>query len=94
MQANELEKIKIEVSVLSVPEKLGIGKEVFDKITKDMGIVLEKSRCSSTFLPQVWEQLPDKLEFLEHLSIKAGLNKDDWKTAQLSFYKVEKVEEK
>lgn len=90
----EIDKIKIEVSVLSVPEKLGIGEKVFDKIDNKMGIILEKSGSSSTFLPQVWEQIPGKKQFLEQLSLKAGLNKDDWKTARLSFYRVDKVEEK
>jgi len=89
----EVEKIKIEVSVLSIPEKLGIGEEVFNKIDNKMGIVLEKTRSSSTFLPQVWGQIPDKKQFLEQLSLKAGLDKDAWKTAKLSFYRVDKVEE-
>jgi len=93
LKERELEKIKIEVSVLSIPEKLGIGGQVFDKIDNKMGIILEKAGSSSTFLPQVWEQIPDKKEFLEQLSLKAGLNKDSWKTAKISFYRVDKVEE-
>lgn len=93
LRESELDKIKIEVSVLSIPEKLGIGLDVFDKIDNKMGIILEKAGSSSTFLPQVWEQIPDKKEFLEELSMKAGLNKDAWKTAKLSFYRVDKVEE-
>lgn len=94
LNERELDKIKIEVSVLSIPEKLGIGKDVLDKIDDKMGIILEKGSSSSTFLPQVWEQIKDKKEFLEELSMKAGLDKDAWKTAKLSFYRVEKVEEK
>jgi AmmeMemoRadiSam system protein A len=93
LKEQELEKIKIEISVLSIPEKLGIGKEVFEKIDNKMGIILEKGNSSSTFLPQVWEQIKDKKEFLEELSMKAGLDKDAWKTAKISFYRVDKVEE-
>lgn len=93
LKEQELEKIKIEVSVLSIPEKLGIGEKIFDKIDNKMGIILEKGRSSATFLPQVWEQIKDKKEFLEELSMKAGLNKDAWKTANISFYRVDKVEE-
>jgi len=89
----ELNKIKIEISVLSLPEELGIGEEVFDGIDKKMGIILEKGGRSATFLPQVWEQIPVKTEFLEELSLKAGLHKDAWKTAGLSFYRVESVKE-
>ena len=90
----ELNKIKIEISILTKPEKLGKGKDVFDKIKKDMGIILENHGYSATFLPQVWEQIPNKEVFLEELSAKAGLFKDDWKDADISFYKVEKIKEK
>ncbi|MBR9704403.1 AmmeMemoRadiSam system protein A [Candidatus Pacearchaeota archaeon] len=87
----ELGMIKIEVSVLTKPEKLGKGSLVFDKIDKNMGIILKKGLCSSTFLPQVWEQISSKDEFLKHLSMKAGLDADSWKDAELWFYRVEKV---
>ncbi|MBR9705931.1 AmmeMemoRadiSam system protein A [Candidatus Pacearchaeota archaeon] len=90
---DELDNIKIEVSVLSSPEKLGKGEEVFDKIESDMGLILKRGFKSATFLPQVWKQIPDKTEFLEHLSVKAGLGQSDWKGADLEFYKVESVEE-
>lgn len=89
----ELPKIRIEISVLSKPQKFGIGKEIFDKIDNKMGIILKKGFYSSTFLPQVWEMLPDKTEFLEHLSKKAGLSSNAWKDSELSFYRVEKCEE-
>lgn len=94
LNERELDKVKIEVSVLSIPEKLGIGKDIFDKIDNKMGIILEKGSSSSTFLPQVWEQIKDKKEFLEELSMKAGLDKDAWKTAKISFYRVEKIKER
>lgn len=93
LSKDELEKIKIEISILSVPKRLGVGEEVFDKINKKMGIVLKEERRSATFLPQVWEQISDKTEFLEQLSLKAGLDKDAWKDAEILVYGVEKVEE-
>ena len=89
----ELKKIKIEISILTIPEKLGVGLNVFNKIDNKMGIILKKGFSSSTFLPQVWQDLPDKIDFLEHLSRKAGLSKDDWKDAEISFYRVESIEE-
>jgi uncharacterized protein len=94
LDSEEFNKIKIEISILSKPEKLGKGIEVFDKIDKNMGIILKKGFSSATFLPQVWEELNDKTEFLEHLSRKAGLYSDSWKDAELWFYRVEKVKEK
>ena len=93
LDEEELEEVKIEISVLTEPEKLGKGEDVFDKIDDKMGIILKCKGCSSTFLPQVWEQLPNKTVFLEQLSVKAGLDKDAWKESEIEFYRVEKVEE-
>lgn len=91
VRKDELNKIHIEISVLSESQKLGIGKEVFNKINDEMGIILKKGWNSATFLPQVWKQLPSKEEFLKHLSGKAGLGKDEWKNCELWFYRVESV---
>ena len=78
---------------MTSPQKLGIGEDVYDKIDNKMGIVLKKGWNSATFLPQVWEEIPDKKEFLEHLSRKAGLSKDSWKECEISYYRVESVKE-
>ncbi len=93
LEEDELEDIKIEISVLTKPEKLGKGSGVFDKIDNKMGLILKLSGRSATFLPQVWEQIPEKKVFLEQLSMKAGLGREDWKDAEIWFYKVEKVSE-
>ena len=90
---DDLKDIKIEISVLSKPQKLGIGMEVYDKIDNKMGIFIEKSGNRATFLPQVWEEIPSKKEFLENLSRKAGLSKDDWKNCEIYFYRVKSVKE-
>ncbi len=93
LRKEELNKIHIEISVLTTPARLGVGSKIYDKIDNKMGIILKKGWNNATFLPQVWEQLPSKKDFLEHLSLKAGLVKDDWKDAELSFYRVESVKE-
>jgi len=93
LEEEELENIKVEISILSKPVKLGIGKNVFDKIDNKMGIILKHNKGSATFLPQVWEQISNKQVFLEELSMKAGLFKDDWKDSEIWFYRVEKIEE-
>jgi len=96
LKKNELSKIKIEISVLSIPKKLEFKdeKELLKKIDKDMGIILKRGFNSATFLPQVWEELPEKIDFLENLCAKAGIGKDLWKSSEIYFYKVEKVKEK
>ncbi|MBD3253302.1 AmmeMemoRadiSam system protein A [Candidatus Pacearchaeota archaeon] len=95
LEKEELEYIKIEISVLSKPEKLDYkdSEDLLEKIDNKMGIILKKQSLSSTFLPQVWEQIPDKELFLEELALKAGLFRDDWKTSEILFYRVDKVKE-
>jgi len=91
LSKKELEEIKIEVSVLSSPRKLEYKnpKNLLKKINRKMGIILKKNFHGATFLPQVWKQIPDKREFLEHLSLKAGLDKDGWKTSEFLYYYVD-----
>ena len=59
---NEYNKISISISLLSKP--------AID------GLIIRDGNYQSVFLPDVWEQLPDKKEFLEQLKLKAGLPKD------------------
>lgn len=91
----DLNKIKIEISILSQPKKLDFKnpEDLLNKLDNKMGIILKKGFYSSTFLPQVWEELPDKKDFLEHLSRKAGLSRDSWKDANYEFYRVESIRE-
>jgi len=85
----ELQDIKVEVSVLTKPEPFEY-KDPADLLSKlesgRDGLILSVGYRQSTFLPQVWDQLPDKVEFLEHLSRKAGLPKDAWKEASYKRY--------
>ncbi len=95
LKKSELSDIKIEISVLSIPEEINFKneKELLQKIDKKMGIILKNGFNSSTFLPQVWEEISDKTEFLEHLSRKAGLDRDAWKKSKIYFYRVESIKE-
>jgi len=99
VKQEELKEIKIEISVLTKPEKL----EVKDKddllkklIPKKHGLIIQSSWHRATYLPIVWEQLPDKVQFLSELCEKAGLPKDAWKdTENMMFftYEAEEFEE-
>jgi AmmeMemoRadiSam system protein A len=86
----ELPNVKIEVSILSLPKKINAvnEKDLLMRIDRRRGLILKKGTASATFLPQVWEQIPDKINFLEQLSMKAGLNKDAWKSSELWYYTV------
>jgi len=90
VKASELGDIKIEVSVLTKPAPLGAKSpdEILNKLIPfEHGVILKLGSRQSTFLPQVWEQLPDKVMFLEHLAIKAGAGRNDWKRADVWVYR-------
>ncbi|MFA7500895.1 MAG: AmmeMemoRadiSam system protein A, partial [Sulfurimonas sp.] len=77
LSERELSQINLEVSVLSEPKILEY-KDFNDLLTKVEpnvdGLIFKHNGYQGTFLPQVWEQLKSPKEFLEHLSLKAGLS--------------------
>jgi|WetSurMetagenome_2_1015567.scaffolds.fasta_scaffold198992_1 uncharacterized protein len=87
---DELKLIRVEVSVLTPPVPLDYKdpQDLLGKIVpNEDGIILKTGFHQSTFLPQVWEELPDKVQFLEHLSRKGGMPSDGWKTASVKRYR-------
>ena len=93
----ELELTRVEISLLSTTEVLTFNDEQ-DALTQLRphidGIVFEYRHYRSTFLPQVWEQLPDPETFMAHLKHKAGLSPDFWdEHVRLSRYTVSKWKE-
>ncbi|HMA86063.1 MAG TPA: AmmeMemoRadiSam system protein B [Desulfosalsimonadaceae bacterium] len=99
LSKDELDQIVIEVSLLTEPQPLEY-KDAEDLLAKLRlhvdGVILRKGMYSSTFLPQVWEQLPDKEMFLSHLCLKAGLPGNEWKKGDLEVltYQVQYFEER
>lgn len=97
LSKEELEKIKIEVSVLSTPKKIDYedSKDLKKKIM-GKGVIIQRGFNQATYLPQVWQQLPVFLEFISSLCEKAGLSSSSWKKLDLEVwtYSVEKIEEK
>jgi AmmeMemoRadiSam system protein A len=96
--ADELGKIEVEVSVLSVPAKLQFSspEDLLQKLRPQQdGVVLTVRGRRATFLPQVWEQLPDANDFLRHLSSKAGLSADAWRQpgTEIMIYHVDAFKE-
>lgn len=77
----ELDKISIEVSLLGPLEPLRVRSEAeaLEKIRPhEDGVVLRDGRQRATFLPQVWEKLPDPREFITQLKYKAGMPMQGW----------------
>jgi hypothetical protein len=93
----EFDDIRVEVSLLSPTEAMVVVSE--DHALASLrpgvdGVVFEYRHYRSTFLPQVWEQLPDPAEFLAYLKRKAGLPADFWaEEVRLSRYTVSKWKE-
>lgn len=93
----EFEEIRVEVSLLSPTEALAVASEAHALAALRPGvdgIVFEYRHFRSTFLPQVWEQLPEPADFLAQLKRKAGLPADFWADeVRLSRYTVTKWKE-
>ena len=98
VQESDLALIQVEVSRLTLPETL-----VYDS-TADLlaslnpavdGVILKDGWKRATFLPQVWEQVSGKEEFLSHLCYKMGVARDLWRRKHLDvlIYHVEKFHE-
>lgn len=82
----ELPEIDIEISILTEPAPLDFTspQDLLQKLRPGLdGVILTYGQYSATFLPQVWEQLPDPRHFLQHLSLKAGLQPDDWQREEV-----------
>jgi AmmeMemoRadiSam system protein A len=93
----ELESTEIEVSLLSSMQPMDFANET-DALTQLRpgidGVVFEFRHYRSTFLPQVWEQLPKPGEFMAHLKRKAGLPVGFWASeVRLQRYTVSKWKE-
>ncbi|HEY0556126.1 MAG TPA: AmmeMemoRadiSam system protein A [Thermoanaerobaculia bacterium] len=97
VEPREWPGITVEVSLLSPPEPLpAVSEAEALRLLRPGidGVVFEYGSHRSTFLPQVWEQLPDPRDFLDHLRQKAGLPGGFWAPeVRLSRYTVRKWDE-
>ncbi|MEA3553791.1 MAG: AmmeMemoRadiSam system protein A [Campylobacterota bacterium] len=97
LSKEEYKNIKIEISLLSEPSKLEY-KDFKDLKTKLIpnkhGVILKLGFNQATFLPQVWEQLPEFETFMYHLYNKANLDINKQTVLpEIYTYSVDKIEE-
>jgi AmmeMemoRadiSam system protein A len=96
--AEELDRIAIEISRLTLPRTLeyrdpadlpGLLHPGVD------GVILRDGARRATFLPQVWEKIPEPEEFLENLCSKMGSPPETWRRKHLEVltYQVEEFHE-
>lgn len=79
--ATELSQLKIAISVLTPPETLAVAdREALRSalVPHRDGVLIAASGHRATFLPKVWEQVPEVDDFLAALWEKAGLGADAW----------------
>ncbi|MEI6288027.1 MAG: AmmeMemoRadiSam system protein A [bacterium] len=81
LEFSELEDIEIEISILT--EKI---KTSFEEIKSGDGVLLVSGDKTATFLPQVWQDLKNKKEFMASLCQKADLDNECYLDASTEFY--------
>lgn len=91
----EVGVLDIHISILSPMEMMTFVDEadLLRQVRPGVdGLVLEDRGRRGTFLPAVWEKVPDPRRFLAHLKMKAGLSADYWSpTVRVWRYTVESV---
>ncbi len=98
VQPEELDEIEIEISRLTKPIPLAYddANDLLQKLRPGVdGVVLKDGLRRATFLPQVWQQLPDPRVFLSELCAKMGARSDLWQRKKLDVlvYQVEEFHE-
>ena len=93
----ELERTRVEVSLLEKPEAIEFKDEA-DALAQLRpgldGLILTHGSRRATFLPQVWESLPEPQRFMSQLKLKAGLPAYFWdEDIALARYGVQKWKE-
>lgn len=96
LTTEEYANLEIEVSVLSDMEEVAFAspEELLEKILPFIdGVIIKKGNNSATYLPQVWDDMPDYEEFFDSLCLKAGLGAGEWKQPGLQVwrYQVEAI---
>ena len=98
VRPSEVPMLEIEISVLTPSKQLNYSQpeELLSLIRPGIdGVILRDGIAKATFLPQVWEKLPETDEFLTHLCLKMGSSSDLWrrKVLNVQTYQVEEFSE-
>lgn len=93
LTGHELDGLRLSVSVLSRPRALRVADEE-DLLSQlrpgEDGVILRDGERVATFLPAVWQSLPDPAEFIAGLKQKAGLASAHWSPSlEISIYRSE-----
>lgn len=94
----EVPELHIEISRLTPPVLLEYKnpEELLERLRPGIdGVILREGARRATFLPQVWQKLPDATQFLNHLCLKMGVDENYWRNHKLKIftYQVEEFHE-
>lgn len=93
LTAEEYTRVDLHISVLSAPQKLAVKtrQALLDFLEPGRhGVILEEDNRRATYLPSVWEKLPDPEVFIGELRAKAGLPREGWSSdTRISVYTTE-----
>jgi len=98
VRPDEIDDLEIEISRLTEPWPLEYDNplDLLQKLRPGVdGVVIKDEFRRATFLPQVWEKLPQPDQFLDHLCLKMGTQKSAWRVKKLKVftYQVEEFHE-
>ena len=98
VREDELELLSIEISRLTPPTTVHYHdpEKIIQLVRPHVdGVIIQQGRLRATFLPQVWEKLPDPVEFISRLCQKMGVDRSYWQREllDLSIYQVEEFSE-
>lgn len=95
LDERELGYIDIEIAVLSprVAIESDCEEDLIAQLRPNLdGVLIEEGELSATFLPNTWQQLPDRKEFFRQLKLQAGLAEDYWsESIRVERYSVETI---
>lgn len=98
VRPEEVDGLQIEISCLTPPRELDYEHpdELLERLRPSIdGVILYDDLRRATFLPQVWEKLPEPAQFLDHLCAKMGVEASLWRYKKLKVhvYQVEEFHE-
>jgi AmmeMemoRadiSam system protein A len=98
VREDELSRIQIEVSRLTrpIPLEYKDAADLLSKLRPNVdGVILRDGFRRATFLPQVWEKIPDPAKFMDNLCYKMGVSDNAWRIKHLEvlIYQVEEFHE-
>lgn len=97
LTASEWPQVSLHLSLLTPPERLDVTTEaqLLALLRPSIdGLILESETGRATFLPAVWEQLPDPAQFVRQLKMKAGWPAGYWSDrVSVSRYTTESFDE-